>query len=273
MEKKDYSIILHIGIQRTGSTFLQQEIFPKIKEVNFVNFRRHKGIKFEVLGDKEVQNIVINFENCEYKDVYEKIYSRFKEDKVNLISNENIWWHQRKKEEAKLVILQKIQHFFPDVKIIFGIRDKTGLLLSWYKKYVMDGGVLSFTKFQEEVVTKENLDYDSYINNLIKMFGKNNVYVYQFGDMKKDINKHVKDICDFMGVETPEFENKKRNIGYSLWQLKVSLLLNNLFRTKANSKGIIPLHRKWHPHRILFQSPLFPEILRGKKITRENLER
>jgi len=67
-------IYLHIGMQRTGTTFLQQEIFPKI-DVNLVNFEKAK-----------LRYIILN------KSIFsEEIKSRIKTGQKNIISNENIY--------------------------------------------------------------------------------------------------------------------------------------------------------------------------------------
>ncbi|RLF46365.1 MAG: hypothetical protein DRN29_05240, partial [Thermoplasmata archaeon] len=80
-----------------------------------------------------------------------------------------------------------------------------------------------------------------------ELFGKKNVYVYKFEEIKKDIYGFVEGICSFIGVDAPEFKND------------------------MNPNGIIPLTYHWHPHRILFQSPYFPKILRGREVTISDL--
>jgi len=145
------------------------------------------------------------------------------------------------------------------------------LLLSWYKKYVVNGGTLSFQDFKQETINIDNFDYGPYIKYLLELFGKENVYVYKFEEMKRDIYSFVDGICNFMGVVRPNFKNKKWNVGYSLWQLKTALMLNNFFKTSLNPNGIFPLEYKWHLHRMIFQSPLFPKKLRGKKVTVNDL--
>ena len=109
--------------------------------------------------------------------------------------------------------------------------------------------------------------------NLYELFGKDRVHVYDFASLKKDSYSFVKNICEFIGAETPSFTNTPRNIGYSLWQLKVSRMANNLFKTELNPDGLIPLRYMWHPHRIIFQSRFFPKILRGKGVRMEDLHR
>jgi len=32
---KKYNIVFHLGLHKTGTTFLQQEIFPKLSGVNY----------------------------------------------------------------------------------------------------------------------------------------------------------------------------------------------------------------------------------------------
>ena len=91
--------------------------------------------------------------------------------------------------------------------------------------------------------------------------------------MKKDIHSHVQKICDFIGVNVPDFANKRVNAGYSLWQLKVSLVLNSFFKTWLNSKGMIPIPYQLLPHRIIFLSSHFPKKFRGRKISIGDLTR
>lgn len=267
------NIILHIGMQRTGTTFLQNSIFPNIQEVNLANFYRHDGIKFDMLGREDVQSILTNIEKYEYNTVYKKIYRHFQDDKINLISNENIYCEMWTKKDKRVEKIEKTKEFFPNAKIIFGIRDKRDLLLSWYKKYVVNGGTLSFQDFKQVTVNIDKFDYGSYTKYLLELFGKENVYIYRFEEMKRDIYSFVNGICNFMGVDSPNFKNKKWNVGYSLWQLKTSLILNHFFKTSLNPEGVIPLEYKWHPHRIIFQSPFFPRKLRGKKITINDLKK
>lgn len=138
-------------------------------------------------------------------------------------------------------------------------------------KFIDNDGSLNFSNFLEDIINVEKLKYKNYIKNLIYHFGRNNIYIYRFDYIKNNISSFINEICDFIGVKIHNYKNKKLNIGYSLWQLKFSMLMNNFFKTPLNPKGIVPLKYKWHPHRILFQSPLFPKQFRGNKVTLKNL--
>ena len=259
-------IYLHIGMQRTGTTFLQRNVFPNIRNINIVDFDRYGT---DSVRNTELFSILCNIENYSYETVRRKVYRRFKADKINLISNENIYGRILTHDDKRFEKLHKIQQYFPEAKIIFGIRNKKDLALSWYNKYVQEGGVASLQDFLTKISNRIN--YEPYIKYLFRLFGKRNVYIYEFGNMKKDIHCYVKGICDFMGVKMPTFRNEKLNISYSMWQLKVALIVNQFFKTSLNPNGIIPLKFPWHlPHRIIFKSPLFRDKIRGQEMAWQN---
>lgn len=135
-------LFLHIGMQRTGTTFLQLEVFPKIKGINLVNFYKKPP--------KLWHNMVIN------KSIFsEEIRSRIKAGQKNLISNENIYCDMWSERDERFKVLDKIKIFYPNGKIIFGVRNKNDLLLSWYKKYVVSGGTCSFKEFKQKPFIKK----------------------------------------------------------------------------------------------------------------------
>jgi hypothetical protein len=121
------------------------------------------------------------------------------------------------------------------------------------------------------MIAIEKLDYEPYVNYLIRLFGEENVYVYNFEYLKDETREFVDDLCSFIGVDSPEFKNIKRNRGYSLWQLKFSRIFNHFFKTPLNPKGIFPLHYLRHPHRRIFQNWISSKKLRGKEITIKDL--
>jgi hypothetical protein len=266
------NIILHIGIPRTGTTFLQDSVFPNIDDINIVNFYGYKGLIHDVLARREIQKILIDIESFDTELAYNEINKFIIEGKFNLITNENIYCKMFKKDDKRFEKIDKIKEIFPKAKIIFGTRNSDDLLLSWYKKYVVNGGVLSYSDFIKEHINMDKINYEKYIEYLKKLFGKENVYIYKFENLKKNANSFVNGICKFIGTETPNFKRIKRNIGYSFWQTKVSILINNIYKTKLNPNGIIPLKYKYHPHRVIFQSPFFPKILRGQKLKKDNIK-
>ena len=254
-------LFLHVGMQRTGSTFLQYNVFPEINEINLVDF---DIVNNETCGNKEVKQVMMNLDNADEDIISKKVTSRFNKNKINLISEENTYCKMFTKTDRRFSQLEKLKEFFPDAKVIFGTRNKEDLLGSWYVKYVMKGGTLGLKDYLEQVENIKKLDYEPYVEALYKKFGKANVYVYNFEDLTKDTGSFVDDLCDFIGVDKPEFKNVKRNVSYSLNQVKLSLFFNHFFKTPLNPKGIISIPEFYIPHRYLFHSKFFANKPREK---------
>ena len=111
-------IVIHVGLHKTGTSFLQAEIFPKIKNVNYIGMLRYGS----------------------------KIY----EDKLNIISDEELSVNPHLPpchgnyfdSGQRNVIAERLQSIFPNAKIILGIRNKDTWLRSVYSQYVKGGGTI-----------------------------------------------------------------------------------------------------------------------------------
>jgi len=207
------NIVIHLGLHKTGTSFLQAEIFPKIKNVGFP---RNGTFRYGT-----------------------KIY----EDKLNIISDEELSVNPHLPPchinylgpEQRFVIAERLHSIFPDAKIILGIRNKDTWLRSVYSQYVKGGGVHNFDSFISNDFDHRFLDFDSYINCLKGLF--NEVLVYHFEELKQDPNSFVRNICDFIGVDAPPFENNIYEKGWSERKIRLGLFLNRFFYSDYNPNG------------------------------------
>jgi hypothetical protein len=214
-------IFIHFGLMKTATKFLQKEIFPKIKNVNLV-----RNPEFDM-----------------------KLY----DDKINIISDEDlsgIACLPSQNANIRFTIADRLHGAFPKAKAIIGIRDKKSWVRSVYSEYLRNGGIYDYEKFYDELFDKNFLNFEEYIEYLNGLF--DDVYVYKFEDLKKDDEKFVNEICNFIGVKAPPFVNVHRRVGYSDFQVKIMLFLNRLFKTDLNDKGGIFKRRKnFNPEVIL----------------------
>ena len=234
--------ILHIGMQRTGTTFFQHEVFPKLN----IRYISPEFFKYGHIGTlAEFHSYIM--------------------ERDTLVSNENIYCDMWNKKDTRFERLEILHNLFPSAKIILGVRDKKALMKSWYKKSIGVGATWSYEEFLQQINT-DVFEYEPYIEKLRESFS--DVYVYRFEDFKKNPEKIIEEICNFIGVETPEIEKeaykRKWNVGYTEKQIKIARKLNKVFKTKLNPDGIIPLHYKWHPHRIIFQKEIWIRLRKGK---------
>ncbi len=267
------NLVFHIGLPRVASTTLQQSVFPASDEINFVNFKQNESPMLNMIMIKNLNHLITkDFLEHNDEDIKKAVLSRCKKNMVNVVSNEDIYSGEMwVNEDQRYKRIEKLKRCFPNSCILLGIRNKEKLLLSWYKKYIVNGGVLSFNSFKEEWIVESLLDWQPYCDFVTDFF--DDVYVYRLADVKNDFNKFIDELFGWLGCRIPDdIVNKQWNRGYSLWQLKFARLSNNLFQTKCNPDGLLPIHHKWIPYRIIFQSNLFPEFLRGKEPSKDKLK-
>ena len=221
------NVVVHIGLAKAGSTFLQCEVFPKLENVNFYG-----------------KQIFMN---------------RIEKDKINLFSSEALSGilvtpYPPYKGDGfcnRFELQHRIKKLYPSARIIFVVRNKDELLHSHYREYVRQGSPLSFDEFYEIVKgeLEVRFDFDFYVSFLDSLF--DDVFVCSFELLKKDKKQFVKDICDFIGVEPPIFNNNHRNRGYNDVELRFALLVNRFVKSKLNPDGWFPKTRFFYCHKLL----------------------
>jgi hypothetical protein len=200
-------IIFHLGLHRTGTTFLQNEIFPKIEGLSYNVYRPDSP---EYFLDK---------------------------NKINLISREGL--SGRPFASINLNALERdlfaygISKKYPNSRIILGIRKKDDWLKSLYHYYVKGGGYMSYESWFNNF-DKSYLDFERYIDLLNDLFDE--VYVYNFEELRNNKKKCIQDLCDFIGLDPPSFEDKAHNKSWNKGKLWLGKLRGYLIR---NSKLLI----------------------------------
>ena len=259
---KKPEIILHIGMHKTGTTFLQWNVF------HFVN----ANYLWHIFYKSWLKDLLNINKKVDYDKIKNKLSSTLKKDKINIISEENIYTYQFSKKDDRFILLDRLKKVFPEAKIIIGTRKKEENLVSWYVEYVAVGGILDFQGFLDKHMNLKKLDYEPYIDKLIKYYGKENVFVYTLDELRKNQDAVVRNLCKFMNVEPPKkYRKKPARVGYGIRALKISLFLNRFFKTPVNEKGIIPWWGPILPQNIIFHS-FIVKLFSKKKITLEYLK-
>jgi len=260
---KKPEIILHVGMHKTGTTFLQWNVFHYV-DANYLWHIFYKSWLRDLLNMKK---------EVDYQKIKNKLSTVLSTKKVNIFSEENIYTYQFSKIDNRYKRLERIKKVFPEAKIIFGTRKKEENLVSWYVEYVAVGGVLDFQGFLENHLNQDKFDYEPYIKKLIEYYGKENVFVYSLDELRKEQEKVVHNMCKFMKVDTPKkYRKKPARVGYGLRVLKVSLFLNKFFKTPVNTQGIIPWWGPILPQNIFFHSFIFRNLPK-KKVRIEDLKK
>ena len=208
--KKTNDVFIHVGLPKTGTTWIQREIFEKMKNVNYYH-------RFD-------------------------LYTPLDFDKKTVISNEELagvaYWE--KGMDIRYQVIERLYRMFPKAKIIVGRRDERSWIRSTYAQYVKNGGWRNFDSWFDFCYDKKAGDMDSYESYIYGLFGKKNVFVYDISDLKTDISGFVTRLCGFIGEPVPPYSMKQYNKKLNWHQLIVLRYINIWFRSKENKTGLLP---------------------------------
>jgi len=205
------NIVIQTGLHKTGTTFLQKGVIKNIPHINYIR-------PFHLLAP-------------------------FYDDKINFIAEEVFSgkpFSVCKNYDMRPYITERLQRMFPEAKIIVGVREINSWLKSGYKHSVIRGNFISYDQWIKRI-NHDYWDMNSYVSLLKSKF--NHVFVYKFEDLKDDCENIVDDLCSFIGVDTPHYENKRYNISLKPYQVEAMKVVNRfLYSEHYNPDKKIPQH-------------------------------
>lgn len=201
-------VFIHVGLHKTGTTFLQKEVFSKIPNINY---QEEVGLETKV-----------------------------EEGKINLFSNENLdggSYRLFNRIGQRYTIANNLHKLFQNARIIICIRDKKDWLKSAYKQYSIAYKSYSFNEYCQRIGPEiEDLFDYRYLIYLRKSFA--GVYVCHFENLRKDPQKFVKELCDFIGVDIPNVNYAHHNIAITDNQIRLIRAFDFIFRSKLLHLGL-----------------------------------
>jgi len=264
-------IYLHIGFPRTGTSFLQSQIFPNLGTVNYMRpMRRIAHIKssareknndvkmrglFKLLSDVSRRRLTDDEFDIAHQHIADLSL------KTNIISDEGIFDYKCYNCNGGDVphmpqheILDGLKRMFDgfDIKIILGLREQSGLITSLYKYYVSYGGtedIIGFLSwlckynFSIDAPFFKRFEFSNDIEAVINVFGKENMHIYLAENMRSNQQQTLDDMMYFMGENRVPFFDKGKihNRGYGARQIRIARFLNRFFKTEMNPKGVLPV--------------------------------
>lgn len=225
MERK---IFIHIGMQKTGSTWFQKIILPQISSLDTI----YKESFRDAMYKWRDRDLLITYEN--YVGYPHIVESR---DLNGFM-------------ETRYAALKNLSTLFPDASIILVVRNQVSFVRSIYNQYIKVGGSLSFEEYMwgssEYALEKDALMYMQLIEDIKKHFnGK--LLLMDFELFKEDKCIFGKTLMDFIGasedIDFEEYSNKRVNESLSNRQLRTMRKVNSVASTEHSPYGI-KLNRK-----------------------------
>jgi len=197
-------IFIHMGLHRTGTTFLQQHVFPKLN---------------------------VNYIHVDAKDIMKK--ADIKDGQINLLSSEyfsgapldfkNIHYGS----SDRYLIAEKLKELYPKAELIIVLRNTDDWKRSLYNQYVKSQGHITREEFDKKF-DKSYLDYITYTDYLNKKFGIMNVHYFDYQDLKDDYQDFINRMCKVIGVKTPVVKNVIYNKSLTVGQEKYLEVFRNI---------------------------------------------
>jgi hypothetical protein len=198
MQQKE--IYFHVGLGKTASTFLQYKVFPKFKDVYYIQRTKYKKSLDIIKSEKHNKYFLSN----EFDRQFEYEVGNF----------------------AK---------HFPNAKIIIVLRRHDSWIASQYRRFVKNG----FSKKFEDFIDIENdngfwklrhLYYYPKLEFIQKHF-KEKPLVLFYEELKQNPLDFINKIADYMGVsfDSEDISLSRKHISYNEKQLKVRRSLNKYF--------------------------------------------
>jgi hypothetical protein len=217
---------VHIGFPKTGTTWLQESILPRVPGV--------VALGKPYLVDARYEDLLNRFTGCqefdfspermraEFQELQERNARHFGLESQRLISFELLSGELYAGTDAKQ-LLDRIHRTFGEVKILITIREQKAMVESLYRHYVAGGGGLHVREFLYKVTSPTvdifgtrhlflKLRYDRVIEYCYELFGRENVRVLAQEGIARDRAGFLDAYFGFIGVAVPQAAKINREV-------------------------------------------------------------
>lgn len=239
------TLYLHLGLHKTGSNFLQKEVFPNASGLYFVN-----KPNWNLISDYTDPTSLARFMASNtgvWDEMGDAFFNQANEEAGRnpdkggdlLISDEQgpFGWH-RNDPHRMAVHLDKIESFiknrFDQLKVLIVIRRQDTWLASAYSQVsheFEDASQDHFEKWIEEQISYDKkyfwgreirLDYSNLLAEVTRFIPVHNVKMIPYELLKSDPESFVGEVAKFIEVDTINWQSKthnKKSISDSEWKI------------------------------------------------------
>ena len=221
-------IILHIGMGKSGSTYIKNNIFKKIKN----------SIHLEQLSEEINDLMTMNNVQFETKDVFKNILTEQnkKDNEYLFISNSSA---TVPKKFDQFMICDRLHSKFKGGMVILILRNQKNYIRSFYLERVAAGIYINYKNFFRYCLKNYNnsilpfLNYYDLAKYYSEKFGKDNLKLFLYEelfDQNKNFNRSLFE--EKTGINLDHIVPKSEKINVSIPDQLVGLrcLINRLFR-------------------------------------------
>jgi len=253
----DFDIYIHIGFHRTGTTFLQEKIFPFLVTTNYIPQYEIIDILTDITTTDPYLWDKLNYQN----KIYAALSKFLQKDKKNILSAECLVGFPFTKGINRTIIINRLKSLFPSAKLIVGFREQCSMLTSVYSLYIREGGTLKFSSLINKYNNRsfgyliydnliETIDLDYYKYSLFfmqikELFSEENIYFFLMEEFIERPGKSIQKLCQFIEADWNEQSIERLNKGYSPGSMNSIRTVNKLTRGFKNDSLIKNLQKAY----------------------------
>lgn len=213
---RSVSVCLHVGFPKTGTTTLQKHLFSKHSGIHYVG-KPYVDVDLENGISSLIQQDSIAYDpgfiRAYWCQLREEIKGR---DEVLLLSDERLVSPTKVRDRG--IVAARLHDVFRPCKILITIRNQLDILVSAY----VNGGcriggvsrfsglVIELDEWLTEALEKRDrsyigcVDYDALVRCYVELFGRENVFVLLFEELRSDPFGFSARIAENLGVGVDE---------------------------------------------------------------------
>lgn len=231
--------ILHIGYHKTGSSWLQRAVFPRVRNVSLVpraEIRRNILVPSLVAFDAEEAR----------RRLLEGRPGRVVLSDEELSGNLHTGGlHGAFSKE----VAERLRACFPDGRVVIFVRNQRTMIASAYKQYIKSGGTRRIERFlapsgsphKTPGFALDFLVYDRLVSHYETLFGVENVGVYAYEEIAAQPRQLVAKLAGDLGLEldSEDVSVAPVNRGYRSRTLALLRVLNLFHAREMPNSGCI----------------------------------
>ena len=247
-------LCLHVGYQKTGSTWLRQHLFNNSALGFSAPFTRYQML------EQIVYPHAFDFDPALCHAYFDDgIMNASGDDLCPVLSLERLSGNPVSGGYDSKELADRLANTFPDAKVMIVIREQKSMILSSYKEYIKSGGPSSLLGYLDPPPPKRipYFDFDHYkyhrlIRYYFQLFGRSHVIVLPFEMFNSSPLEFLNRFVCFVYPQrepSPIIEklpcDERVNVGFSGIELEIKRHLSMLFgeRNSLNLHSLFPTGR------------------------------
>lgn len=147
------NLVIHLGYPKTGTTFLQQHVFPNIEYVNYLGkFQKKSSVhkKYFSMGDRDYHRFKQLFlERGRDQKLEDQFYACLDASRVNIFSSEDFSLPCNPQFSLTLRHFKKVFGNKCHIRVLISIRKQSSMLYSHFKHMQNHGRIKEIAKIED----------------------------------------------------------------------------------------------------------------------------